>query len=58
MEQRYLCLSDLLDQDPSSYEFFYSLPAPVRQELHRREISTFAELQEQVQEIKASGLFG
>lgn len=58
MEQAYLCLSDLLDEDITSYEFFYSLPVAVQQELRRREISTFAELQEQAAHIRRSGLYG
>ena len=42
----HLCLSDLLDQDLSSQEYFYTLPTEVRQELMQNdEITTFEALQ-------------
>lgn len=43
--ESHLCLSDLLDQDLSSYEFFHGLPAPVQAKLLKQEISSFEELQ-------------
>lgn len=45
-EYVHLCLTDLLDADLSSQEYFNSLPNRVRQRLIRKEISTFEELQE------------
>ena len=41
----YLCLSELLEQDISSYEFFQGLPPPIQKELEKQEITTFSELQ-------------
>lgn len=52
MENIYLCLSDLLDQDLSSYEFFHSLPKEIQSELHNREITTFGELQSAAAELR------
>ena len=31
----YLCLSDMLDQDLSAYEYFQTLPSDVREALQR-----------------------
>ena len=44
-EAVHLCLSDLIDQDLTSYEFFHSLPAAVRQRVEESDVRTFAELQ-------------
>lgn len=41
----YLCLSELLEQDISSYEFFQGLPPLIQKELENQEITTFSELQ-------------
>lgn len=43
-EYVHLCLTDLLDNDLTSYEYFYSLPSNVRNALFQQEISTFDEL--------------
>ena len=44
----YLCLSDLLDQDLSAYEYFHALPPDVQEELKKKDdISSFEELQQQ-----------
>ncbi len=40
-----LCLSDLLDQDISSYEFFHSLPEPIQKEIEAMDIGSFDEMQ-------------
>lgn len=50
----YLCLTDLLDQDLTAYEFFQTLSPEVRQDLHRRddEITTFSELQAQTAALR------
>ena len=47
----YLCLTELLDQDLSAYEFFQTL-APMLQDQLRQEgdIRSFAELQERAAE--------
>lgn len=52
----HLCLSDLIDQDLSSYEYFHSLPAQVQTLLMQKEISSFEELQECAARVKRSGL--
>ena len=42
----YLCLTELLDQDTSAYEYFHALPPDVQEKLKREDdISSFAELQ-------------
>ena len=48
----YLCLSDLLDQDLSAYEYFHGLPPDVQEKLKRKDdISSFGELQRQVAQL-------
>lgn len=42
---QHLCLTDLLDRDPSSNEFFYSLSPTLQKELMNRDVGTFEELQ-------------
>ena len=44
-ESVHLCLSDLIDQDLTSYEYFHSLPADVRQQVEESDVRTFSELQ-------------
>ena len=47
----YLCLTDLLDQDLSAYEYFQTLPADVREKLKREDdITSFEELQSRAAE--------
>lgn len=42
----YLCLTELLDQDLSAYEYFHALPPDVQDRLKREDdISSFEELQ-------------
>ena len=49
--EEYLCLTELLDQDCSAYEFFRTL-APMLQDQLRREdqIRSFAQLQARVEQ--------
>ena len=55
----YLCLSDMLDQDLSAYEYFQGLPTEVRQALKREDnITTFDELQARADHLRGSGLTG
>ena len=55
----YLCLTDLLDQDLSAYEYFQGLPPEVRQALKREDnITTFDELQARATHLQSSGLLG
>ena len=51
-EYIHLCLTDLLDQDLSSQEYFNTLPDAVRNRLLARdEVRTFAELQQEAQKL-------
>lgn len=45
MNHVHLCLSDLLDQDLTAFEYFQTLPSAVQKELSNSEIATFDELQ-------------
>lgn len=45
-------LSDLLDQDISSYEYFYSLPANIQKKIVARDINSFEEMQDYVRNLK------
>ena len=53
----YLCLTDLLDQDLSAYEFFRTLSPEAQSSLRRydSEIATFSELQSQAARLRAEG---
>ncbi len=49
----HLCLSDLLDQDLSSDEYFSSLPEAVKKQLENRDdICTFSQLQQEAEKLK------
>ena len=54
----YLCLSDLLDQNLSAYEYFQTLPPAFQHVLKREDdgIGTLEELQEQVEHLRKAGL--
>ena len=55
----YLCLSDLLDQDLSAYEYFQSLPPDVREALKREDgVTNFDELQAHARHLAQDGLSG
>nr|WP_326186147.1 hypothetical protein [uncultured Oscillibacter sp.] len=58
--QSYLCLTDLLDQDLSAYEYFQTLPPDVQTRLRREDgpIGTLDELQGRVAGLRASGMMG
>ena len=51
----YVGLSDLLDQDISSYEYFHSLPREIQKKIEERDISTFTDMQEYVAKMKDMG---
>ena len=53
MNDMHLCLTDLLDQDLTAFEYFQTLPPDVQQALYQMEIKTFAELQQCANEQKA-----
>ena len=56
----YLCLTDLLDQDLSSYEYFQTLAPEVQTALRREDASvgTLDELQAPAGRLRESGLLG
>ena len=46
-------LSDLLDQDISSYEYFNSLSPKIQQKIVARDINSFQEMQDYVRNLRA-----
>ena len=55
----YLCLTDLLDQDLSTKEYFQTLHTDVREELKREDsITTFDELQARAAHLQQAGPIG
>ena len=48
----HLCLSDLLDQDISSYEYFQSLPSDVKSRVMQSDVRSFTELQDYVARLR------
>ncbi len=58
MDELYLCLSDMLDQNPSAYEFFYSLSPAIQDALWKKDdgIISFHGLQNQTAHLRESGL--
>ena len=56
----YLCLTDLLDQNLSAYEYFQTLPPDVQTALRREDgnIGTLDELQARVENLQASSQTG
>lgn len=54
MNEPFLCLSDLLDQDLSSYEYFYSLPLDIQRKIEENDVNSFADMQQLVKKIKSN----
>ena len=56
----YLCLTDLLDQELSAYEYFQTLPPAVQTALRWEDgtIGTLEELQARVAHVRDAGLLG
>lgn len=56
----YLCLTDLLDQDLSAYEYFQTLSSEMQTKLRREDgcIGTLDELQTRVNHLQSSGMMG
>lgn len=54
----YLCLTDLLDQDLSAYEYFQTLSPAMQNQLRQEDggIGSLGELQAQVDRLRDSGL--
>lgn len=44
-ENIHLCLSDLIDQDLSSYEYYQSLPESTRRKVAEADVCSFEEMQ-------------
>ena len=53
MQEPFLCLSELLDQDLSSYEYFHSLPLEVQKKIAARDVNSFADMQQIAEKIKS-----
>ncbi len=53
MQEPFLCLSDLLDQDLSSYEYFHSLPLEIQKKIEESDVNSFADMQQMAEKIKA-----
>ena len=53
MQEPFLCLSDLLDQDLSSYEYFHSLPLEIQKKIEESVVNSFADMQQMAEKIKA-----
>lgn len=47
-----LGLSDLLDQDLTSYEYYQTLPEDIRRRIKERDVASFQDMQEAVAEFK------
>lgn len=53
----YLSLEDLLDQDPSAYEFFQTLSPEIRTLLEDDDtVTSFARLQSKTAQLRQAGL--
>lgn len=53
----YLSLEDLLDQDPSAYEFFQTLSPEARKLLEEDDsVTSFARLQSKAAQMRRAGL--
>lgn len=53
-ETIHLCLSDLLDQDLSSYEYFHSLPQEIQRKIEASDVRSFDQMQSYVSKLKAN----
>ena len=45
MNEPFLCLSDLLEQDLSCYEYFLALPPQIQRKIVQLDVTSFADLQ-------------
>ena len=53
MQEPFLCLSYLWDQDLSSYEYFHSLPLEVQNKIEESDVNSFADMQQIAEKIKS-----
>lgn len=56
MNPSYLCLTDLLDQNPSAYEYFQTLPPSIQDTLRREDdgVISFDQLQSRVAYLRTA----
>lgn len=55
----YLCLTDLLDQDLTAWEYFQTLPPAVQTALRREDgVSSFEELQARANHLRSAEMPG
>ncbi len=55
----YLCLTDLLDQDLTAWEYFQTLPPAVQTALRREDgASSFEELQARANHLRSADMSG
>lgn len=52
MNEPFLCLSDLLNKDLSSYEYFYSLTPEIQKKIEEHDVNSFDDLQKLAEKIK------
>lgn len=52
--ENHICLTDLLDQDLSSYEYFYSLSEETRRKIEKEDPTSFEEMQKIAAEIESN----
>lgn len=48
----HLCLTELLDQDITSYEYFHSLPKDIQMKIRKEDLRSFREMQNYVKELR------
>lgn len=51
-DRYYLGLTDLLDQDLTSYEYFYALPPELQSWVFAKDAASFAEMQDCVEKLR------
>ena len=54
--EEYLSLEELLDQDPSAYEFFQTLSPEAKSLLESGGVTSFARLQSKTAQMREAGL--
>ena len=53
MQESFACLSDLLYQDMSSYEYFHALPLEIQKKIEESDVNSFADMQQMAEKIKS-----
>ncbi len=51
-DRYYLGITDLLDQDLTSYEYFYALPPELQSRVFAKDAASFAEMQDCVEKLR------